>query len=231
MLATRNTQVQAKESSQGGPSVWVNTYQKVRCLESCPLGPHCWCDPRDKKRYKLSTHHLRRLVKFVQDGGRFHSHADLPEFIQEDLYAEAEATRSRKRKARAMSPPAMTPITINNHFPETSGSQSLVNPTNEAGKWSTKDMAGGVKSPLVVSGYLDTAVRKYTTWQQSRFEDVELKDEMSKACDIVLGHGLTLTHIHDDQDFQFLIDNGIKQGIARHFVGHIKMWTKRSQVD
>lgn len=231
MLASRHTQLQAEEASQGCPPAWAETYEKTRCLQTCPQGPHCWCDPHDKRHYKLSTYHLRKLVKFVQDGGRLQSHDDVPEDIRRDLYAEAEAATSRKRKARAVSPAGMTPITINNHFPQTSLEKSSVNSTGRSAQPDTKSSADCVKSPLIVSGYLDTAVRRYTEWQRSRFEDVDLKNEMTKACSVILAHGLTLAQVHDDQDFQFLIDNGIKRGTARHFVGDIKMWTKRSQKD
>jgi hypothetical protein len=46
---------------------------------------------------------------------------------------------------------------------------------------STEPWVTCVKSPLNVSGYLDTAVRKYTEWQQSRFKSGRRKDEIA-AC-------------------------------------------------
>lgn len=57
---------------------------------------------------------------------------------------------------------------------------------------STEPLVTRVNSSLNVSGYLDTAVRRYTEWQQSRFESGRWKDEMAKVCDEVLQQGLSL---------------------------------------
>lgn len=116
MLTNRNAQVQAEEETLGRASVWTEVYRQMRCPGSCPLGPHCWRDPRDKKHYKLYTHHLQRLVKYVQDGARLQSQDDVPENIRRELYAEAEDVSARKRTAKATLPVGLTPITINNHF-------------------------------------------------------------------------------------------------------------------
>ncbi|KAK5947998.1 hypothetical protein OHC33_010982 [Knufia fluminis] len=215
MLASRNTQLQAEEASQGCPPAWAETYEKMRCLQTCPQGPHCWCDPHDKRHYKLSTYHLRKLVKG---------------YPTRSVRRSASGNQSEAQSQGSL-PAGMTPITINNHFPETSLEKSSVNSTGRSAQPDTNSSADCVKSPLNVSGYLDTAVRRYTEWQRSRFEDAELKNEMTKACSVISAHGLTLAQVHDDQDFQFLIDNGVKRGTARHFVGDIKMWTKQYQED
>ncbi|KAJ6436668.1 hypothetical protein O9K51_10787 [Purpureocillium lavendulum] len=45
-------------------------------------------DPTGHKHYKLMTHHLKSLVKFVQDGNTLQGHGDVPDNIREQLYAE-----------------------------------------------------------------------------------------------------------------------------------------------
>lgn len=45
-----------------------------------------------------------------------------------------------------------------------------------------------------------------------------LKVEFRKACDVIMVDGLDLERGYEDQDPGFLIQNGVKQGIARRFV-------------
>jgi hypothetical protein len=61
----------------------------------CPGSPcrldsqYCWQDLVGKKHYKVRTHHLRKLVRFVKkEGGIIETHDDVPESIREQLYAE-----------------------------------------------------------------------------------------------------------------------------------------------
>ncbi|EXJ82182.1 hypothetical protein A1O3_05995 [Capronia epimyces CBS 606.96] len=100
----------------------------MRCPVGCPKGPYCFIDDEDpeKTHYKLYTPYLRQLVKHKLEGKRFDSHADIPDGLRKDLYAEAERANARKRTARALSPAGPVPVTINNTFPEqlTAGSSS-----------------------------------------------------------------------------------------------------------
>ncbi len=56
-----------------------------------------------------------------------------------------------------------------------------------------------------------------------------LKVEFQKACGLTLADGLNLEQIHEDQDPDFLIENGVKRGIAWQFVGDIDQWVKRQK--
>jgi hypothetical protein len=140
---------------------------------------------------------------------------NVPENIRRELYAEAEDVSARKPTAKGMSPVGLTPITIKNHFPEQAHMMALLSIQGVTDVSSIEPWVTCVKSPLNVSGYLDTAVRRYTEWQQSRFESGRWKDGMAKGCDEVLEQGLSLDQVYDDQDFQFLVEKGIMRGIAR----------------
>jgi hypothetical protein len=74
-------------------------------------------------------------------------------------------------------------------------------------------------SSLQVSGLRDVAVREYSDWQQLQVRDESLKSEFQKAGDAVLAEGLDLEQLHTDQDAEFLIQKGVKRGIARRFIG------------
>jgi hypothetical protein len=66
MLTERAQQLDAEHDSSEQPSTWKEVYSVMRCPgPPCQLGPHCWRDPNGKKHYKLHSHHLRSLIKYV----------------------------------------------------------------------------------------------------------------------------------------------------------------------
>lgn len=100
MLSERDAQLDAEQDSSGERPVWRGVYNLMRCdSPSCHLGPYCWLDPMGKKHYQLKTHHLRRLVTYVEKGGVLDSHKDVPEAVREELYMEEQQkTEKDKRK-------------------------------------------------------------------------------------------------------------------------------------
>ena len=71
MLTDLATECNAEKESSGQTPAWTEVYRLMRCPgPPCPLGPHCWRDPNGKKHYRLYPHHLRSLVKYVQDGSK-----------------------------------------------------------------------------------------------------------------------------------------------------------------
>ncbi|KAF3404054.1 hypothetical protein F1880_010328, partial [Penicillium rolfsii] len=78
----------------------------------------------------------------------------------------------------------------------------------------------------LIPGLRDLAVAEYSNWQQSQVDDEKLKAEFRKARDAALEDGLDLMQVHEDQDPEFFIKNGVKRGIARRFVGDIEYWVK-----
>jgi hypothetical protein len=69
MLRGYDDQIDTEDSS-GQPSVWRDIYRKMRypgppCRHE---GQYCWLDPAAKKHYKLRTHHMRTLIKYVEQG-------------------------------------------------------------------------------------------------------------------------------------------------------------------
>jgi hypothetical protein len=82
-------------------------------------------------------------------------------------------------------------------------------------------------SRLNIPGLLDTAVERYSDWQQSRVGREDQKNEIRNVCNIVLDHGLDLQQIYDDQDSELFIKQGIKVGIARRFIRDIEYWVQQ----
>jgi hypothetical protein len=223
MLTERATQLDTEEETSRQPSVWRDVYNLIHCPgPPCHLGPHCWRDPAGKKHYKLKTHHLRGLIRHVEQGGQLRSHDDIPEDICQQLYTEEQQRFERHQKATNVSSSNLPPINITNVLPGPSH-QPFVSTSPIA----TPLLVAPPITPLVVPGLRDIAVKEYSNWQQSKVGDYILKAEFQKACDVALADGLDLEQIYKDQDPSFFIDKGVKIGVARRFVSDIEYWVKQ----
>jgi hypothetical protein len=229
MLADRALQLDAEQQSSGQPSAWVDVYTLMRCPgPPCSLGPHCWRDPFGKQHYKLKTHHLRALVRLVEQGHRLESHYDVPENIRDQLYAESQRRLERRPTASGAPTPSLPPITINNVMPSPasdSPSTASVNSTT-----TSRQRPLGNRC-LDIPGPRDIAVAAYSDWQQSKVVDQMLQLEYQKACDATLRDGLDLEQVFEDQDADFFIQSGVKRGVARRFVRDIEVWAELYKVE
>ena len=230
MLADRASQLDAEEQSGGRPSAWVDVYTLMRCPgPPCSRGPYCWRDPIGKRHYKLRTHHLRALVRLVEQGRRLETHDDVPDDVREQLYAEEDLRAERPpASGRGAPTPGVLPITINNVMPSpaseppsTASGDSTPTPT----KWLSR------KDQLDIPGPRDVAVTVYSEWQQSKVIDQTLQLEYQKACDATLRDGLDLEQVFEDQDADFFIRSGVKRGVARRFVRDIKSWAEQYKLE
>ena len=117
------------------------------------------------------------------------------------------------------SPRAMTPITINNHFPE----HYQYKGSEQSSKESSNMQKG---SPLDIDGHLDVGLKDYSKWQESRFENPSLQAEVRKANDALLAEGIDLQQV--GQEYDFLVkEKHVKRGIARCYVDDVPIWLKR----
>ena len=225
MLEDRDAQIDAEESSTGHPPAWRDVYSLMRCPGApCQYGTHCWRDEGGTKHYKLNTHHLRELVKFVEEGGALLTHEDMPHNLRQQLYAEAERDTRRQSKPKAASPVAGPPISITNVLP--SSWNGVAGAVAGTGPEMMQDVASRAR-PLVdldVPGPRDVALKQYSAWQCSQVQHEELKKEYRKACSVAMADGLDLEQLHEDQDADFLIEKGVKRGIARRFIRDIGRW-------
>lgn len=211
-------QLDAEEDASGQQSAWRGVYNLMRCPGSpCHLGPHCWRDSVSRKHYRLKTHHLRSMIKRVEEGHILQTHDDVPRDIREQLYAEEHQDLERQRKRTASSPAGYPPINITNVMPGQS-------PPAETSFSTASTPASRASTRLDIPGLRDMAVRRYSDWQCSQVGDESLKTEYQKACDLTLDDGLDLEQVYEDQDAQFYVDKGVKRGIARRFVRDIEVW-------
>jgi hypothetical protein len=157
----------------------------------CHLGPHCWRDPVGKKHYKLKTHHLKSLIKYVEQGHELQTHEDVLEDIREQLYTEEQQWLERRQRTRSTSTAGFPPINITNvlppqAYPTPLGHSPARTPPLDLPLISTPVHRLDIPSPR------DIAVRNYSHWQQSKVDDEILKVEFRKACDVTLADGLDL---------------------------------------
>ncbi|KAF4534642.1 uncharacterized protein LTHEOB_12920 [Lasiodiplodia theobromae] len=227
MLSERAMQLDAEEDAAGRPSIWRDVYNLMRCPgPPCNLGPHCWRDSVGKKHYKLRTHHLKSLIKHVEQGAALRTHDDVPDDIREQLYAEEQQDAEHRRKRRASSLAGYPPINITNVLPSQAAGLDAGAPTPAS--------AGAVQSrPLTcleIPGPRDIAVMRYSEWQRSQVSNTALKMEYQKACDLTLAEGLDLELVWEDQHADFYIQKGIKSGVARRFVRDIEVWARQHNI-
>ncbi|KAI2737218.1 hypothetical protein DTO013E5_7823 [Penicillium roqueforti] len=195
----------------------------MRCdSTACSSGPYCWVDPVGKKHYQLKTHHLKRLVTFVEKGGVLDGHKDVPETVREDLYMEEQQRlerSSRKGGHTIGGGLPYPPININVLPSQPSAAGLDVSAAQEAA-----DLRG--LNSLDIPVPRDEAVKEYSEWQVSNVTDDTLKAVFRQVCDVMLENGLDLEQVYKDQDPEFFIGKGIKMGIARRFVEDIRRWVE-----
>ncbi|XHF99663.1 hypothetical protein AWENTII_003192 [Aspergillus wentii] len=216
MLTERDVQIDAEYAS-GQPSVWRDVYRIMRCSgPPCRHeGQYCWQNPVGKKHYKLKTHHLKSLVKFVERGGTIETHDDVPEEVRQQLYDEEEERHEKQKKGPNHSlPGSMCPININ-----VLPTQSSLPPAMGTDTGSTTHA-----DPIHISGPLDIAVEEYTAWQISRVSRETFKEQIVNAGNVALENCLDLKQIDKDQDSEFFVKRGVKVGAARRFVSEIRHW-------
>lgn len=222
MLAERATQLDAEQESSSQPSIWREVYALMRCNNpSCALDPHCWPDLMIKKHYKLKTHHLRSLIRYVEQRGPLRSHDDVPEDIRQQLYIKKEQRHKGKHTDAVASPFSMFPINITNalseqlHHNVSSESQVDTSGSRQASSSSS------IHATLKIPGLHDVAVREYSNWQQSQIGDEVFKVKFHKACHVILIEGLDLEQVYKDCNPDFLIEKDVKRDIVRRFIADI----------
>lgn len=219
MLAERAAQLDAEEVS-GGSSTWRDVYLLMRCPGApYSLGPYCWRDPDGKSHYGLRTHHMKSLIRHVEEGGQVESHADVPEMVRKQLYTEQQERSQRKHKTSTGDTGSLPPITINNVLPGSRGSDSLVRP--EAVGKNTIPQALNPRD-FELPGFRDVALNEYSEWHQSRVFDASLKADFKKARDVALENALDLDLIRKENDPDFFEKQGVKRGTAKRFVRDIE---------
>jgi len=113
LMAQRNAEIDAEESSMGQPSAWRHVYAKMRCPgPPCTLEPYCWQDSHTNKRYKLKTHHLRVLIQHYQWGHPLETHDDVPDELRQQIYLEEEQSSRNKRLNTTTAAANMPPIQL-----------------------------------------------------------------------------------------------------------------------
>ncbi|KAJ5365325.1 hypothetical protein N7517_008211 [Penicillium concentricum] len=227
MLNELDVQVDAEENSSGQESVWRAVYTLMRCpSSSCHLGPHCWQDPHGKKHYALRSHHLKRLIAFVEKGNTLQSHEDVPEIFREELFMEEQQRleNQQSKKKNLSSIPGSYPINI--HFNGVQPSSQLETPGSSASPAMPSSPKAQVNDDFNIPGLRDVAVREYSAWHEANVADDHLKAQFRQACDIALANGFDLQLIYEDQDPSFFIDQGIMVGIARQFVRDVVKWVR-----
>ena len=117
----------------------------------------------------------------------------------------------------------MTPITINNHFPDRAFSSSSTVPPGKSGSNPATD-------PLELPSPLDKAMQDYSEWHKTRVSDPLWKADIDNACDVVLAQRRNLRQIYADRD-TFLREKDIPVGVAKRFADDVPLWNKKRRCE
>ena len=147
-------------------------------------------------------------------------HDDIPDSLREQLYVEENQRLDRRKKSSDTSTCGSTCHSVHLHLP----SQVAIPPTTAE----CTNPASKQTDPIDIPGLLDIAVKEYATWHQSRVSSETFRENIQKACDVALENCLDLKQIHNDQDPDFFVKNGVKAGAARRFVSDIARWVTRN---
>lgn len=225
MHAERAAQIAADQEDSDQPALWQRIYALMRCAgPPCDLGPHCWCDPRDKKHYPMKAHNMRHLINYVENGGTFDSQNDMPPAIQDQLYKQEHDRMERLAKPAKTSQSGQPAINITNVIPpycSPSTGPDLATPTHNP---DLPAHPSAKRRRLRITGSRDSALQDYCRWQQSQVDDSRLKEDFRKACDIATTHALDLELLHEDGDATTFTAEGVRNGTAKRFIRDIVDW-------
>ncbi|GFF61848.1 conserved hypothetical protein [Aspergillus udagawae] len=218
MLREWDEQIDAEESS-GQPSVWRDIYRIMRCPgPPCHHeGQYCWQDPVSEKHYRLRTHHIAVLSKYMESiKGAIKTHDDIPETIREQLYAEEQQQIGRRQKAPDLPGAGFPPININ--VLPTESFQPLVSSSGDPPSRIEQLRSMKIPEPFEV------ALEEYTQWHLTRVSTASSRENIMRAHDIALENCLDLKQILSDNDPEFYHKQGVKIGVARRFADDIPLW-------
>jgi hypothetical protein len=184
------------------------------------MGPHYWINEVGKKHYKLMPHHMRSLIKHMQQGSALQSHDDMPNHIHAQLYAEEQQDAEHRRKRRAHSLADYPPIHITNVLPSQAAEAATVCSTAPTSGSSAAALPR-TSTRLHIPGFREDAMQEYTAWQCSQVRTQEFKMEYQKASALTLAECLSLQQVYQAQDVDFYVANGIKKGTALSYVSNI----------
>jgi hypothetical protein len=71
-------------------------------------------------------------------------------------------------------------------------------------------------------------VEEYANWHLSQVGTESYKENIKKARDIALDNSLDLAQIREENP-DFFVKQGVKIGVARIFVSHIRLWIKEKE--
>lgn len=65
----------------------------------------------------VKAHHLKSLIRYVEQGGKLRCHEDVPGHIRQELYNDDLKQLEKRQKAPPPSTPSCPPINITNVLP------------------------------------------------------------------------------------------------------------------
>lgn len=212
----------AKEHATGEAACWRTVYRIMRCPgRPCPnSAQYCFRD-QSGKHFKLLTAHMRQLVAYMLQGNKFETQSDVPIFIREQLYAEADKRTAGRRTA------ASSPLAIPQHQMHMATPAATPRPSNGSpGHMLPSSTPAGQSTleRLDIPAPYEDAIHDYVQWQQGQSRSEEWMAHFAKAGDVLTKQGYKLGLFYQRQLIGLLTRHSILEGIALSFHNDIPEW-------
>lgn len=165
---------------------------------------------------------MKALVRRAQQGYKVDDHDDVPQEIRAELYAEA-----RQRKQPDSGSPGSGPIIVNNYIPAYPSPAAIESVT------ATPHSASGSDLPafsLIIPRLRDDAVEEYCRWHCLKVKSRNQKRQYELARNLTLEVYFDLELLHEDNNPQHFIRQGVTEGIARRWVRDVRTFLNQYNV-
>ncbi|KAK3369561.1 hypothetical protein B0T24DRAFT_532892 [Lasiosphaeria ovina] len=196
----------------------------MRCTGPPCSGTYCWRDPDNRKHYKLDTSVLTKLIDYAEEGNMLRTHADVPPWIRELIYAKQQQDPERRKRKRQGSSESLPPIHITNIMP--ARNQDSVGWSTRSTPETREDMRIWHAPRLNIPRPIDKSMHRYCEWLCAGVTDLAWKNGYRDACKIALEEGLDLERLYLAQDVEAksLAEKGVKRATAIQFVSKVRAW-------
>jgi hypothetical protein len=168
----------------------------------------------------------------VEQGNELRTHADVPQHIRDQLYAEDQQRLRAHQRANSAPAASFPPINITNVLP---GHPHLTPDGSSPSLSAVPDMS---QAPLTITrldipGNRDEVVEEYCAWQEDQVKRDDQKEDYRKACHYLIENNIDLEEAYQDHNVACDLQEKakVKRGAAWRVVGDVGHWAKRYKQD
>lgn len=164
----------------------------------------------------------------MEQGNELRIHADVPQHIRDQLYAEDQERLRAYQRANGAPAASFPPINITNVLP---GYPHLTPTGSSPSLSAVPDMS---QAPMTVTrldlpGPRDEVVEEYCAWQEDQVRRDDQKEDYRKACHYLIQNNIDLEEAYEDHNVAYDLQEKakVKRGAAWRVVRDVGYWAKK----